>query len=402
MNKKISIYHILIQIVVLLIFYTSKTVYGGQLYSIEFILILGGFSFVLYMRRPVLTKNYMIFFLFAVFILLTGIMNGNDNYLTDLKNIFILFSLCIFASSISGVAYLQAYIRVVCFFCLISLVFFIASLLNRDFVLAACNQVSVTEELQYIANPVYTFARADNLLASLRNFGPFWEPGAFQGFVIIAILILLCSAKQKNIMGKFTLLGITLLTTQSTTGYICLLIILVVFRNSIFNIYFKKSSYKNIYKLIFVALVVFMIGMIFNSNTIQNKFTNTNWSYITRKKDFYNSLQVMAINPLWGLGRGTRIKEIYFQYNLVHNSNGVFHMFNSYGIPFGVVYLLFIVKWFGQNLLLNLNTISKCACIAILILLLSTEGLCFLPFYLSMLFSYKQDWGIVKSERLEI
>jgi hypothetical protein len=65
----------------------------------------------------------------------------------------------------------------------------------------------------------------------LRNSGCFWEPGAFAGYLCLG-LIFLALARDRMPRAKFrrtaVLLTIALLTTQSTTGYITLLVAVVV------------------------------------------------------------------------------------------------------------------------------------------------------------------------------
>lgn len=53
-----------------------------------------------------------------------------------------------------------------------------------------------------------------------RNSGMFWEPGAFQGYVNLALLFSIFIKKQKLMLLKVLTLMAALLTTYSTTGYI--------------------------------------------------------------------------------------------------------------------------------------------------------------------------------------
>lgn len=60
-----------------------------------------------------------------------------------------------------------------------------------------------------------------------RNSGMFWEPGAFQGYIIIAIVLLLFNNEIKNKRIMFLFLVAALITTYSTTGYSVLGVIIV-------------------------------------------------------------------------------------------------------------------------------------------------------------------------------
>lgn len=80
----------------------------------------------------------------------------------------------------------------------------------------------------------------------LRNTGPFWEPGAFAGFLILAFMFneFMQSAKQKRIR---VVLFITLLTTFSTTGYLALSVFLAF--------YFFAKMKSPMTKLIVILLI---------------------------------------------------------------------------------------------------------------------------------------------------
>lgn len=66
---------------------------------------------------------------------------------------------------------------------------------------------------------------------SYRNFGMFWEPGAFQGYLIIALVLLTFARERlsaRQYRRCFTVLVIAVLTTMSTTGYIALALVMLL------------------------------------------------------------------------------------------------------------------------------------------------------------------------------
>ena len=63
---------------------------------------------------------------------------------------------------------------------------------------------------------------------NLRNCGPFWEPGAFQGFLNLALFInILYNKHDKYWMLQNIIFIVTIITTYSTGGYIALFTILL-------------------------------------------------------------------------------------------------------------------------------------------------------------------------------
>lgn len=63
---------------------------------------------------------------------------------------------------------------------------------------------------------------------SYRLQGIFWEPGAFQAMIIFAALLDLYKNKPSNILLRFLCYALTLFFTYSTTGYICLLLLIIL------------------------------------------------------------------------------------------------------------------------------------------------------------------------------
>lgn len=95
----------------------------------------------------------------------------------------------------------------------------------------------MTWKTPYGYAPFYTWGM--NGTISLRNSGPFWEPGAFQGYIWIAVLFLLFDIDKKCIKYRKAVLAlfiITLLTTQSATGYVLLILAFVFFNRMDFAI----------------------------------------------------------------------------------------------------------------------------------------------------------------------
>ena len=63
-----------------------------------------------------------------------------------------------------------------------------------------------------------------------RNIGVFWEPGMYQGYLILVVLYV-ATAKKRNIRTLLyqLIMVTTLFTTQSSTGFILLLLVLLVY-----------------------------------------------------------------------------------------------------------------------------------------------------------------------------
>lgn len=58
-----------------------------------------------------------------------------------------------------------------------------------------------------------------------RNCGMFWEPGAYAGYLVFSMLYLI-GDRSRQAMRRFFILSVTLISTQSTTGYIAFVVVM--------------------------------------------------------------------------------------------------------------------------------------------------------------------------------
>jgi len=229
------------------------------------------------------------------------------------------------------------------------------------------------------------------LILSGRNSGPFWEPGAFQGFLIIAILFILVNKELvKNEDKKLIILIITLITTKSTTGLILLITIFLIWKSEIFGVILKNKSDKQIRFLLIIMLVIVFFAWIFSNNIISEKimiYKDSLTSTGIRLNDLINGLKLISVRPLLGLG-STNLKISYEKsVGIIGNSNGTILMLYSMGLVFSLPYLLGsirgILRFFPNN-----NAIKKIVILLIFLILHSTEALYILPMYLIFLFLF--------------
>lgn len=116
-----------------------------------------------------------------------------------------------------------------------------------------------------------------------RNQSIFWECGAFQAFLNIALFLELYVLKNKN--KKHILIYIlTILTTQSTTGYIILILLVVVK-----IIQMVKKNKKNLKFMVLLISCIIPFIPLFSSVIIQ-KFSYNSSSYFSFTRRYYDSI----------------------------------------------------------------------------------------------------------------
>lgn len=141
-----------------------------------------------------------------------------------------------------------------------------------------------------------------------RNSNIFWEPGAYQFFVNLAIFLLLnrngWRINSRHIW-KYAVLIASVLTTTSATGYMTLAVILG---------YFTYVNWKRIRKpmvrvFLLVPVLMLLLGagvILVSSDAISAKITSKNMSYMIRMIDIKGSVQIILEKiPILGLGRNT-------------------------------------------------------------------------------------------------
>ena len=180
-----------------------------------------------------------------------------------------------------------------------------------------------------------------------RNMGLFWEPGAFQTFLCLALLFEVLS-KHMSIK-RILVFTITVITTFSTTGYIAMAIILLL---ALVN----KNTNKNNKKIIAVMILIAIIMALFfwdelldtstnspfgklvsyanNKNAAEKKVTSTSVRINGIIQPFYAFLS----RPIWGFGyEGLNAYTYVYTHNM--NTCTFVNWFAVYGIGYGLTML---------------------------------------------------------------
>lgn len=230
----------------------------------------------------------------------------------------------------------------------------------------------------------------DSIWAYTRNNGIFWEPGAYQFFLNLALVFLLekCDVEKKK--WALFILIITVLSTGSSTGMITLFVILIGYRKKIGVLLSQiVDKYRTIILLFIAVAAVFMVRygeyLFYAADKIVRETNNPGYileriglSYID---EVFNGLHF-----LFGYGI-TGVATLEAAHTL--NNTYAYYMF-AFGIPYMVVILI--------RYLMKYKEIFVKAGIAFLALLLGLTSEVFMlyPIALTMLF-----WNCDRKENLE-
>lgn len=218
-----------------------------------------------------------------------------------------------------------------------------------------------------------------------RNFGMFWEPGAFAGYLILTLIFITI----KN--GKFQIgpygkevfwIVLALLTTGSTTGYVIFGLLLVIY--SMQNFRWGK--------IIVVPVLIIVLSYAFFSLEFlqkkmdqqfieaqkmdENKTSNTRFGAL--KMDW----QYISSQPL--IGNGLHVKTRFRFHPQVKgdigHGNGMSNFLANWGFPF-FLFWLFCVYKFARKV--SHSTLTALIALLIIILVLQGEQFLNFPIFLS-------------------
>lgn len=290
--------------------------------------------------------KFLIFYLLIfMFIQFGQMIKFNYLPLNTYLGLYIRVLFAYFVIQIIGSRFISYYINIIVFLAVVSFLFYllcyfpgIESFLITQ-VAPRLETPFIEKDAVYIYWPsiiIYTINPAGGILP--RNSGPFWEPGAYGGFLIIALIFKIMI--EKRIWDwKGVVLIVTLVSTFSTTAYLAFFFLLLVY-----NIVNKEKTYKII--LVPTLLLISFIGVTqieFLGNKISDHMDVESKTYNTRFKSALLDLNDFIDNPIFGLGRSafTRFRGIEDSH-LMHRNNGITSFLTTYGIVIFLFYFYLI------------------------------------------------------------
>lgn len=389
---------IIIALVVVATVLMSKTYYLGVAHRSVFqyayyaLVILG--VFLCGIKTRAMTQKFGMLLPFLALFGINIILHIGDMQRTDINQVLgnmLVFAFVAIASCyVSRDQFARYYIRVLVFYCLVSLPCVLLGNLSPETALQFCQPgYNWTVPVGY--SLLYTWGWNGQI--NTRNAGPFWEPGAFQGFIVLAILFLLYNLDRtpqgnkriKHRRATLLVLLVTLLTTQSSTGYILLIVLLLTQWRRLRSVF--SSVNRVVYFFAITAVFVGSLFIVIYSNNIIEKFQGTSVnSAAIRFADVMGGMGMSLRGGLFGLGEtsGRNALRLVFGVNS-HDSAGLGVMTYTYGLLFALYYIFLMIR--GTMRFFQPRKIRECiVLILILFVLHFTETLWNLPVYVFFLF----------------
>ena len=205
----------------------------------------------------------------------------------------------------------EAYVKIVYVICVASIILYVIDIFAPE-LLKMLPKVS-NENIQ-LSTVLFAVSPRDN-----RNYGMFWEPGAFQTYILIAFIIEVLHFNAKN-KKRLTMMIIALATTFSTAGYIAMAIaIIAILMSGMTDNVIKKTTRNTIIIILIGAIVAYFIINNYNPQLKNTLYGKIELYGETRKDDTSTGVRVNAIvdafkvffeHPVFGVGK-TKLKSIF-------------------------------------------------------------------------------------------
>lgn len=337
----------------LILYLSSSYVVTNDVISSELTTVVWVLSLVLALFLPSKSSNVKAiapFMLLLIFFILSSIKNDEPIRALYL-HLFTFSTAFVYLYKVGFNMFKETYIKVMFYICVISLFFYPLYL-----IIPPLNSINtVTNAAGNTASNLYLYV---SLHPGLRNCGLFWEPGAFQTFISIALLFEVFNPLRDK--RKIMVFVLTVLTTFSTTGFAALALI--------FAIYILSSSKtNNKYSTFFIVLlsvgvfVYFTYDLLFDSSGSIGKLiafqerggadSDTFDTVSVRYFSFVLPVHAFLSSPLLGVGYDGLINYTY-EFTRGMNTCTMINWFAVYGIFWGGIMLIGIIrlsKYLGDN-----------------------------------------------------
>jgi len=225
-----------------------------------------------------------------------------------------------------------------------------------------------------------------------RNSGPFWEPGAFAGYLFIAFMFNFVKEQIRFTKTSIILL-ITLLTTFSTTGFFALFIFL-------FFVYYKKFKHVLFKVLVTVTLISAGVYAYFSFDFLGKKI-GEQIATETSKKALYNvrdtgrfvtiirDMQDLEGHKLIGRGGNFATRFDNTGGKIILRSVGLTDVIVRYGIPFFILMLYLLNRSICKYLsVISIQKTNIPICTGMLIVMLTL-------LISEVYFNYSMYWSLM-------
>lgn len=347
------------------------------------------FLIILAFKSKIKIDLSIVIVLFLVLLVfLAQVLNFGEGSFINYGYLIIIFISGYLAVKVVGTRFPEYYVNITYFFAIIALGFYFLSIISPifyDFTSIIAPTLG-TDPTGVVSESFIIYTFESKATDFLRNPGPFWEPGAYATFLILALIFNVVYKRKLNDKKNWIFI-LSIITTQSTAGYIALFVLLIgysllgnfaVYKKVVVSIFFIASS------VIVFTEAPFLENKITDQFTYQSSTslnTPTSGRFLAARKD----LVAISRYPIFGIGVVTSTMSHYYSDD--RGGYGFVNMIARFGI---FTSFFFIIYWYkGLKLLAIINKFdSRFAifCFISILLVLFAQGLYHSPIYLMLFF----------------
>ena len=241
----------------------------------------------------------------------------------------LMISIAVMTVFICGKSFARYFSSIICIYAIISLVCFLLCSIGIGVPYIAITDTNIDGGIvMRVYNFYYTQLGnpAAGLTYSARNCGPFWEPGAFQGFLNLSLFFELTMKQFRDKFWKIRviILIVTIVTTFSTGGYVVLFAILLYYFS-----YDKKIN--SVVKILFtIGCLSIFYYLYFKLDFLGQKISNDEGRLSFSFTNFPNIFYM-----LFGYGYSPES----FKASSMESASSIFNLFRYLGIVGFFIYM---------------------------------------------------------------
>lgn len=345
---------------------------------VTFVVVVLFFLYAVFFKRPRIHLKAIVSGMALTGVSLVGMVVYGDFAPDNFVFLMVLWCGIMVAHLLTFEQFTQSFIRIMIILCLYSL---LCSYVLMPLVMNAGLSVFNT-----VINPNgnvpfvdFIFSFSLKYFGIQRNYGLFREPGVYQVFILAALAMELFMSRQKLRIFRLVVLLGTLITTFSTIGIVCGMLMI--------TLYILPRLSKRPIKILIGILVgaVAVIIIVGGSEDLQDLLSRSmnklldpaDISFRVRFESIFNSLYASLQNPVFGLSLNNSLAYIIENLNAfgttdVTGTTAI--VFAGLGWPMGILVNVLLFRFCHINLTVK-NGLLACGLFVILFLSINTQNL---------------------------
>lgn len=314
--------------------------------------------FLFYNQGLKLDKFFLKVLLFLSLLTIIHVVEFRKFSFITTSSLFIRFTVPYLAYKIVGrKQFITKYVNILYYYSIISFFFVIPSTISPTFH-KMVYAIASTVKLDYINSIPQHFilytVEARGTYGLIQNAGPFWEHGAFAGYLIIALIFNVFFFGNPLKEKRNIIFILAIITTLSTAGYLLLFVFILGY------FYLNSINKRRFYWLLILPFLFYLFWNAYEKIDFLGQKIETQIRVAESKRGLgigggrfisaFTDLEDIKEYPLFGKGRISEVRftGYYLDTNskMFHRTNGITDFIVKYGILFSIFYFYYYYKGF--------------------------------------------------------